>query len=112
MVIERLQDLSVYYKVKEIFAPYPFVNVVDEFPTGEFKKGDLPLVSVEGLSFTSRSFELGNPLLQNHRMWKINVFSDNNTQRLSVEELRSILEQISDDYSIEKTRWSMDDIPQ
>lgn len=81
MVIERLQDLSVYYKVKEIFAPYPFVTVVDEFPTGEFKKGDLPLVSVEGLSFTSRSFELGNPLLQNHRMWKINVFSDNNTQR-------------------------------
>lgn len=38
--------------------------------------------------------------------------SDDNPQRLSVEELRSILEQISDDYSIEQTRWSMDDIPQ
>jgi UDP-N-acetylglucosamine 4,6-dehydratase len=38
--------------------------------------------------------------------------SDNNPQRLSVEELGSILEQISDDYSIEKARWSMDDIPQ
>lgn len=38
--------------------------------------------------------------------------SDNNSEKLSVEELRNILEQISDDYSIEKTRWSMDDIPQ
>ena len=38
--------------------------------------------------------------------------SDNNPDRLSIEELREILEQISDDYSIEKTRWSMDDIPQ
>lgn len=38
--------------------------------------------------------------------------SDNNPERLGIEELRQILEQISDDYSIEKTRWSMDDIPQ
>ena len=38
--------------------------------------------------------------------------SDNNPERLSVEELRGILEKISDDYSIEKARWSMDDIPQ
>jgi len=38
--------------------------------------------------------------------------SDNNPERLSVEELRGILEDISDDYSIEKTRWSMEDVPQ
>ncbi|MBU4413628.1 MAG: UDP-N-acetylglucosamine 4,6-dehydratase (inverting) [Proteobacteria bacterium] len=38
--------------------------------------------------------------------------SDNNPERLSIEELKQTLEQISDDYSIEKTRWSMDDIPQ
>jgi UDP-N-acetylglucosamine 4,6-dehydratase len=38
--------------------------------------------------------------------------SDNNPERLGIEELREILEQISDDYSIEKTRWAMDDIPQ
>jgi UDP-N-acetylglucosamine 4,6-dehydratase len=38
--------------------------------------------------------------------------SDNNPQWLSVEELRGTLEQISDDYSIEKTRWSMEDVPQ
>ncbi len=38
--------------------------------------------------------------------------SDNNPERLGIEELTEILEQISDDYSIEKTRWAMDDIPQ
>jgi UDP-N-acetylglucosamine 4,6-dehydratase len=38
--------------------------------------------------------------------------SDNNPQWLSVDELRSTLERISDDYSIEKTRWSMEDVPQ
>lgn len=38
--------------------------------------------------------------------------SDNNPVKLSIEELKLILEQISDDYSIEKSRWSMDDIPQ
>jgi len=38
--------------------------------------------------------------------------SDNNPDRLSIQELSRILDQISDDYTIEKTRWSMDDIPQ
>jgi len=38
--------------------------------------------------------------------------SDNNPQRISIEELRGVIEQISDDYSIEKSRWSMEDIPQ
>jgi UDP-N-acetylglucosamine 4,6-dehydratase len=38
--------------------------------------------------------------------------SDNNPEVISVEELQSILVQISDDYNIEKTRWSMDDVPQ
>jgi len=38
--------------------------------------------------------------------------SDNNPESLSIEELRCILDQIEDDYSIEKTRWSMDDVPQ
>lgn len=38
--------------------------------------------------------------------------SDNNPDTLSIEKLRRILEQISDDYSIEKTRWSLEDIPQ
>jgi UDP-N-acetylglucosamine 4,6-dehydratase/5-epimerase len=38
--------------------------------------------------------------------------SDNNSQKISIEELHRVLEQISDDYSIEKSRWSMEDVPQ
>ncbi len=38
--------------------------------------------------------------------------SENNPQKISIEELQRILEQISDDYSIEKSRWSMEDVPQ
>lgn len=38
--------------------------------------------------------------------------SDNNPQKISIDELRIVLEQIVDDYSIEKNRWSMEDIPQ
>ncbi|MEK6528300.1 MAG: polysaccharide biosynthesis protein, partial [Nitrospirota bacterium] len=38
--------------------------------------------------------------------------SDNNPHRISIEELRRVIDQISDDYSIEKSRWSMEDLPQ
>jgi len=38
--------------------------------------------------------------------------SNNNPDVISVEELQSILEQIADDYGIEKSRWSMEDVPQ
>jgi UDP-N-acetylglucosamine 4,6-dehydratase/5-epimerase len=37
--------------------------------------------------------------------------SDLNAEMLSTAELKKILNRISEDYSIEKTRWSMDDIP-
>lgn len=38
--------------------------------------------------------------------------SDTNSQWMTVEDLRRVIEQISDDYSIEESRWSMEDIPQ
>ncbi len=37
--------------------------------------------------------------------------SDNNDHWLSVDALTSLVEQISDDYAIEESRWSMEDIP-
>ena len=38
--------------------------------------------------------------------------SDSNPETISIEELRRVLEDISDDYSIEQSRWSMEDVPQ
>lgn len=37
--------------------------------------------------------------------------SGNNTQWMSVEELKKLVENIADDYSIEESRWSMDENP-
>ena len=38
--------------------------------------------------------------------------SDNNSNWLMVEELQKLVKQISDDYTIEQSRWSMDDVPE
>jgi len=38
--------------------------------------------------------------------------SDSNAQWLSVDELRSLVAQIADDYKIEQSRWSMEDVPE
>jgi UDP-N-acetylglucosamine 4,6-dehydratase len=38
--------------------------------------------------------------------------SNNNPDFLTLDKIRPILEKITNDYSIEKTRWSLDDVPQ
>jgi UDP-N-acetylglucosamine 4,6-dehydratase len=38
--------------------------------------------------------------------------SDKNTDWMTVEELKKLIDVIADDYSIEKSRWSMEDVPQ
>lgn len=38
--------------------------------------------------------------------------SDNNTSWLMVDELKKFVDQIADDYSIEQSRWSMEDVPE
>lgn len=38
--------------------------------------------------------------------------SDNNTKWLSVEELQEMIGKIADDYTIEKSRWTMTDVPE
>lgn len=38
--------------------------------------------------------------------------SETNNQWLTVKELRELIKQVSDDYAIEKSRWSMEDVPQ
>jgi len=38
--------------------------------------------------------------------------SNNNTDWMTVDDLKRLIESIADDYSIEKSRWSMEDVPQ
>ncbi|MFB3883671.1 MAG: UDP-N-acetylglucosamine 4,6-dehydratase (inverting) [Thermodesulfobacteriota bacterium] len=41
-----------------------------------------------------------------------NYSSNNNSDWMTVEELRRLIDSIADDYSIERSRWSMEDVPQ
>ncbi len=41
-----------------------------------------------------------------------NYSSDINTEWMGVEDLRSLISKIADDYSIEQSRWAMDDVPE
>ncbi len=63
----------------------------------------------------SYSPDMGNPVFNNGGKQCPEGFkytSDNNSDLLTVDDLRKILEQIFDDFAIEKTRWSLDDVPQ
>lgn len=58
-------------------------------------------------SLDSKDFKNGGKVC--HEGFKYT--SDVNPDTISIERLRTVLEQISDDYAIEKSRWLMEDIP-
>lgn len=76
---ERLEDQSLYYWLKEKFATTPFVNIVDGFP--EDTNLTLPTVSVEWEDIEGVNFELGNRKTLKERVWYIDVFAVNKSQR-------------------------------
>lgn len=78
MYIERKQDLSMYYLLDNLFAPYDFVKIVDDFPSGNL---DLPTISVENTLYTVDWYELGTRKGIDVRAWYINVFAKNKSQR-------------------------------
>jgi len=78
MYTERKQDLSVYYFIKDILSTTPQVSVVDEFPV---QKLVLPTVAVEAKTIDTSQFELGNKNRSLFRVWYIDVFAQNKSQR-------------------------------
>jgi hypothetical protein len=78
MYLERKQDLSVYYNVKDLFSLSPQINVVDEFPTTNLV---LPTVAIEAKTIDPYKFELGNQNRIKYRTWYIDVFAQNKSQR-------------------------------
>jgi len=85
MYLERKQDLSVYYCVKDAFDSVnaSFVTIVDEFPnSGSNQPVELtiPTVSIENSVYSVRPFELGNREGVDIRTWIITIFGDNKSQ--------------------------------
>lgn len=79
MYIERKQDLSIFYWLKDdIFADAPFITIEDGFP---IKGLSVPTVSVEGSDINIGPFELGNPHGIKYRIWDIDIFGENKSQR-------------------------------
>ncbi len=80
--IERLQDQSCFYWLKSI-VPNGVV-VVDAFPTN-VNSTDTPLtlntVSIEASKLIGVPFELGNYNPLQERLWTIDIFTQNKTQR-------------------------------
>lgn len=76
--LERKQDLSVYYFIKDLFATAPFVAVVDGYP----KEGvEVPTVAVDTLRTDTVPFELGNKKRLLYRFWNVDIYANNKTQR-------------------------------
>jgi hypothetical protein len=76
--LERLQELSVYYFLKDLYKDASFINIVDDFPKDPLI---LPTVSVESDMIVPRVYELGNRNRTQTRSWYFNIFAENKAQR-------------------------------
>lgn len=85
MDLERLQDLSIYYWLEDIFQSYPSVNIEDGYPEGDLI---LPTVSIEDQDITPGQGELGKRTRERNRVWIIDVYGENKAQR---DEMASII---------------------
>ena len=77
MYLERKENLSVYYFIKEIF-PENFIKIVDRYPSDTL---ELPTLAVEPGRIDLIPIELGNRVQARHRKWFINIFAKNESQR-------------------------------
>ena len=78
MYPERLEELSAFYWLKNLFSPYTFVTVTDAFP---IQKLTIPTVSIESITINGIAFEIGNREWLKPTIFEINIFAQNKSQR-------------------------------
>lgn len=78
MNILKLQDLSVYYYIKNLFTDASFVNVTNAFEPEDLV---IPTIAVENDEITTYSLELGNRSFGKIRTWYIDIYAINRGQR-------------------------------
>ncbi len=78
MYREKLEDLSVYYYIEDMFTDVTGINIVDDFPTTNLVT---PTISVTTDTIDTEIFELGNRERSQFRTWYIDVFAKNKAQR-------------------------------
>lgn len=75
---ERLEDLSVYYYVKDLFEDTTFINVEDGFPQTTLS---VPTIAVDAKKLDAVLWELGNTKRAKIRSWSLDVFAQTKSQR-------------------------------
>jgi len=79
MTIYRLEDLSVNYWTRGIFASFPQITIVNEFPQTILA---VPTISVVNGKLVEELYELGNRETGvRTRRWFIDIFAGNVSQR-------------------------------
>lgn len=74
--LEKIQDLSLYYWLKSFVNP--MVTIVDSFPVQDLV---VPSVSIEADVINGYFLELGSRKQEQIRIWTIDVFALNKSQR-------------------------------
>lgn len=78
MYLERLEDLSLYYLIKDSFSSVTDLTIVDGFPLTNLI---IPSIAIEAGKLKLQEFELGNRDGLRYRKWYIDVFARNKSQR-------------------------------
>lgn len=78
MFLERLEDLSVYYAVNNLFTTVSGITIVDDYPVDNLV---IPSISVNAGKIRLENFELGNRSGLRYRKWYIDVYAKNKAQR-------------------------------
>src|SRR5689334_9281000 len=84
MLIYRLEDLSMFFFIKNMFQDVSFIEVVDSFPAdsdGSPKLLTIPTISIDAGMLKEENFELGNRDKVRIRTWYIDIFAKNKSQR-------------------------------
>lgn len=77
-LLEQKQDLSVVYWLKDLFKDIPEIGIVDGYPEGDLQ---LPSIAVESEDIYIVKREMGNRKGDRNRLWSIDIFGKNKTQR-------------------------------
>ena len=78
MTVYRLEDLSVYFFIKNMFSDTPFIEIVDSFPEQILT---IPTISIDAGRIKEENFEIGNRDRVRIRTWYIDIFAKNKSQR-------------------------------
>lgn len=78
MYLERKEDLSIIYFLKDRFSSVAGINIEDGFPD---KLLTIPTLAVEAGKIELHPFEIGNRYSKRLRVWEIDIFAKNKSQR-------------------------------